>query len=582
MGVETEYLVVFEPAQPGTGSRAGSDPTPREICESIIERLGDRHGRLPSGGRKPGWFLGSGGLVHFESIDPAGREGLFEWASPECAGAAEAAAVGLAQRQELLTVLDELEADLAHRGQPGRVRMLKNNADAYGHGYGSHENYAIDDPPHRGARMLWVLILVSFSITLFLVNLPLRLLVILGALGVLSLRAAAALLRRAAPTRAAGQRLDDGLRALGTRVAWALSHPGQGRFWLWVRRYEIVFVWPVLRIFAWPAQRLLFPRLIEPLASFLASRPIICASGGLAGGFCISPRAEFIGSVRGIYMDVPRRPMIDLKAYLTFDNLDFFRATKRLHLMAGDANVTPYGEWLRLGSTDLVLRLVERGGELPRFAHPVRALHAFSRDPDLQARRSLRGGGAMSALEHQFAVLEAVESMLRAAGERRGDREIVAAWREILEALRERPALVADRVEWVRKRALLDEALALGPSWAELTPWLRPLPPRGRDAGAIPEAVWMLRKLDARFHEISTPRDGYALRLERAGLLCAPPELERAQELRLMAPADTRARRRGAFVRQRAGESQAKASWDRLWVTEQQVVELDDLRGDEP
>ncbi|MBN4072070.1 proteasome accessory factor PafA2 family protein [bacterium AH-315-F18] len=557
-------------------------PTQRRMVEAIIEQLAYHHGSLPSGGRKPGRYLGSGGLVHFESIDPDGLEGLLEWASPECAGPAELAAVGRAQRLELKAAAAVVETQFRRHGFKGRILIFKNNVDAYGNGYGSHENYAVHEAPGKAVRGVWWGLMFGFWASIVTVNLPAILLSLLVLFVVLIVRMVGGLLAWTRMAVRPGRAMQAWVSGLGDRILDAFNNPGQGRFWVWVRRYEKLFFWPVLRVFSFPARRLLFRDLVGPLSSFLASRQVICGAGGLDGGFVISPRAAFLGEVLNLYMDVPKRPMIDAKAYLTFENLDFFRPVKRLHLMAGDANVGSYAEWLRLGTTHLVIRLLQSDTSIPEYRNPLAALLTISQDPDLEVAPKLRDGRPMTAVGHQREIFAACEAMVRAQGGSDEERELLTEWTRVLEGLAVGDAEVAGRVEWVRKRALMEEALVVTSSWAEVAAWLKPLR-KGETAldDRVPEAVWTLKKIDAKFHEISSASDGYFERLEAAGLCRQAPGMELVDGLRTQAPRSTRARWRSRFIKRYRGHAGAKVSWDRLWTSDYHWLALHDVYGDE-
>src|SRR5262249_46087594 len=85
-----------------------------------------------------GWFLANGGAVRFERIPLLGllpASGLVEGATPECRGPRQ---LLLYQRAQDVLLS---RAAAASGGSDGVVSLLKNNRDARGSCYGSHENY---------------------------------------------------------------------------------------------------------------------------------------------------------------------------------------------------------------------------------------------------------------------------------------------------------------------------------------------------------------------------------------------------------------------------------------------------------
>src|SRR5699024_7066314 len=111
----------------------------------------------------------------------------------------------------------------------------------------------------------------------------------------------------------------------------------------------------------------------------------------------ISQRADFFEEEVGLETTI-RRPIINTR--------DEPHATpesyRRLHVIIGDANLSQYSTWLRVGMTSLVLSLIELG-ELPmvELAEPVQALKDISHDPSLQTQELVNRRGSMTPIEIQ-------------------------------------------------------------------------------------------------------------------------------------------------------------------------------------
>ena len=86
---------------------------------------------------------------------------------------------------------------------------------------------------------------------------------------------------------------------------------------------------------------------------------------------------------------------------------------QRLQIGIGDSNVAEVAEYLRIGTTMLVLDVIE-AGELPTIPvviAPITALHQVCRDPSLMYRMRLREGDR-SALQMQRFYWEACRAFI--------------------------------------------------------------------------------------------------------------------------------------------------------------------------
>lgn len=151
----------------------------------------------------------------------------------------------------------------------------------------------------------------------------------------------------------------------------------------------------------------------------------------------------------------------------------------RLHVIFYDANLAPVATFLKVGVMQLILTMIEAGyvDESLILDNPLAALHQWSRDPDLLTAAPLLSGEKLKAVELQLKFLE----QARAFDSKHGFSEFVPEsdlildlWEDTLEKLRSRDFdSLGSRLDWVTKRALLDQTLSEHPGleWnsAEIT-----------------------------------------------------------------------------------------------------------------
>jgi proteasome accessory factor A len=220
---------------------------------------------------------------------------------------------------------------------------------------------------------------------------------------------------------------------------------------------------------------------------------------------------------------------------------------RRVQIVGGDATMAEYATWLRVGTTLVALRLIAAGCDpAVELDDPIAALRAYSADPDL--RGAVRTDqGRWRAIDVQRAWVDAAT---KASFLSREERAVVAAWADTVEALASDPELVADRVDWVAKRRLLDSLAGRGASEARLV------------------------AADLTWHDVREDRGLWA----RAGLRRVASSHRVLQALH-RAPLTTRAGVRATLIRHLR---HADAAWDGDWCSitchrpEPAVIRLDD------
>jgi hypothetical protein len=212
----------------------------------------------------------------------------------------------------------------------------------------------------------------------------------------------------------------------------------------------------------------------------LASRVVFTGAGGLHPrepgiDYSLSPRVEHLDS------DLGNRYAI----FNTKDEPLGSRAYRRLHVVSGESLCSHVSDYLRLGTTALVLKLCDEGmtpAEGMVLQEPLAATRAFASDPSCSVRVPVRQGDPISALEIQRHYLEQVESHSGAPFMPSWTGEVCARWRQVLDALERDPATLDTVLDWPIKLAIFRQrARHRGIDWDALPVWNRAL--RRRLAG---------------------------------------------------------------------------------------------------
>src|SRR6187397_2017856 len=161
-----------------------------------------------------------------------------------------------------------------------------------------------------------------------------------------------------------------------------------------------------------------FSRLADVLIPFLVTRQIICGAGKVTqtprgASYSVSQRAEHIWE--GVSSATTRsRPIINTRDEPHADAEKY----RRLHVIVGDSNMAEPTALLKVGSTDLVLRMIEAGVVLRdhTLENPIRAIREVSHDPTGRRRVRLANGREASALEIQQEYLDRAKDFVDAHG----------------------------------------------------------------------------------------------------------------------------------------------------------------------
>jgi len=128
----------------------------------------------------------------------------------------------------------------------------------------------------------------------------------------------------------------------------------------------------------------------------------------------------------------------------------------RLHLLFGESNQNEYAYALKVGTTVLVLRVLEDellGSELA-LAQPLLALREVSRDQSYQWVVTLAGGKTIKSVDLQRQYLKAAQKY---KGESEQTDWVLREWESVLDGLEKDPLTMGDRVDWVAKRHVVEQ-----------------------------------------------------------------------------------------------------------------------------
>ena len=268
----------------------------------------------------------------------------------------------------------------------------------------------------------------------------------------------------------------------------------------------------------------------EALLPFLISRQITCGAGRIVPSprgatFAVSQRADHIWE--GVSSATTRsRPIINTRDEPHADAEQF----RRLHVIVGDSNMSQTTTLLKVGSADLVLRLLEQGVVMRDLTleNPIRAIREISHDPTGRTLVRLSNGRQLSALDIQREYhARATEFIDREGTHDPSHHAVLDLWGRTLDAIeQDRPGLVDTEIDWVIKRRLLDEyATKHGLTLED---------PR-------------LAQVDLAYHDVSRTRGLFHLLVRRGRAAQVVPEVE-AFRAKVVAPQTTRAKLRGDFI----------------------------------
>ena len=151
------------------------------------------------------------------------------------------------------------------------------------------------------------------------------------------------------------------------------------------------------------------------------------------------------------------------------------KGVHRLHLLCGESNCSDTSLWLKVGTTALVVALIDAGlrpGDAVQVPSPLTAMRQFASDPTCCGTVPTTGGVVVSALDIQRHYLECAEAHLGKDILPGWAPAVCERWRSALEQLRGGPEAVATTLDWGIKYALYAaRAQRRGIAWALVPVW---------------------------------------------------------------------------------------------------------------
>lgn len=274
-----------------------------------------------------------------------------------------------------------------------------------------------------------------------------------------------------------------------------------------------------------------FQQLSDVLIPFLVSRQITCGAGKVVttskgATYCVSQRADHIWE--GVSSATTRsRPIINTRDEPHADAERY----RRLHVIVGDSNMSETTTMLKVGSCDLVLRMIEAGVVMRDLTleNPIRAIREMSHDMSGRKTVRLHNGRELSALQIQAEYLERAQAFADREGlEDPIHKQVLDLWERTLTAVEsDNLGLVETEIDWVIKHRLIT-------TYAE--------------KHGLPLEHPRIAQLDLAYHDINRQRGlFYVLQKHgRAARICTDPEVF---EAKTRPPQTTRAKLRGDFIR---------------------------------
>ena len=314
-----------------------------------------------------------------------------------------------------------------------------------------------------------------------------------------------------------------------------------------------------------------FGDIVRYLTPFFVTRQIVCGAGrvglgqdGHGHGFQISQRADYFEVEVGLETTL-KRPIINTRDEPHADPERY----RRLHVIIGDANLSEISTYLKVGTTALILSMIEEKWFSDNdidlgIDSPVASLRAISHDASLKHVVSMHDGRKLTGLQVQAEFLEQARKFVEDRYGADADEQtldVLNRWERILVQLADDPMLLANELDWVAKLQLLQ-----GYRDREGLDWDSP----------------KLQLVDLQYSDVRSDKGLYNRLVQRGRFerILTDDEISRAVT---EPPTDTRAYFRGRCLSKYAADV-AAASWDSVIFdvgreSLQRVPMLEPLRG---
>jgi proteasome accessory factor PafA2 len=290
-----------------------------------------------------------------------------------------------------------------------------------------------------------------------------------------------------------------------------------------------------------------FADIVRDLTPFFVSRQIFTGAGKLGTegqwtderrvSYQLTQRADFFETEVGLETTL-KRPIINTRDEPHADP-DKYR---RLHVIIGDANMCEVATYLKVGTTALVLKMIE-DEFLPDLSlvNPVSALHQVSRDVTCRTLIQLHDDRRLTPVQLQWEYLEHAKKYVEQEDDTPENAEVLVRWEEILAGLEDDPLALHRQLDWVAKHRVMEGY---------------------RERDGLEWADPKLRLIDLQYHDVRRDKGLYQRLVDGGNVerLVSDAEIDRAV---MEPPIDTRAYFRGRCIA-KYPEAIAAASWDSL------------------
>jgi proteasome accessory factor PafA2 len=294
-------------------------------------------------------------------------------------------------------------------------------------------------------------------------------------------------------------------------------------------------------------RRTAFARIVRDLTPFLVTRQIFTGAGKVGSEspreearhvhYQLAQRPDFFEAEVGLETTL-KRPIINTRDEPHADPEKY----RRLHVIVGDANMCEISTFLKVGTTSLILKMVE-DEFLPDLSleAPVAALHDIAWDTSCRQTVRMRDGRRMRALELQWEYLDLAKKFVKEVEPTAENGEVLTWWETILGGIEDDPLSLHRELDWVAKYRLMEAY---------------------RERDGLDWSSPKLAMIDLQYHDVRQDK-GLYYRLVDGGKvqrMVSEAEVQRAVD---EPPDDTRAYFRGRCIA-RYPQSIAAASWDSI------------------
>ncbi len=273
-----------------------------------------------------------------------------------------------------------------------------------------------------------------------------------------------------------------------------------------------------------------FDRVTDVLIPFLVTRQIYTGAGKVlqtAKGpvYVMSQRAEHIWE--GVSSATTRsRPIINTRDEPHADAEKY----RRLHVIVGDSTMSEYTTYLRMGTTAIILRMLEEDQAPWRdltFENPIRAIRDISFDPYGKKLQRLSNGRDVSAFDVQSEYLTRALRFASRRGLPKEEQKALDMWEHVMTTFERDPFELTTEVDWVIKHHMIESF---------------------RKKHDLALSHPKINLIDLQYHDVNRDRGLYYL-LERNNRVQRTTTDETIAQAMTLAPQTTRARLRGEFIK---------------------------------